>query len=91
MTDLFYNPRPAVNFLTLRTNTQKFAPGHVPREYGRGGGWGLANKLPLGEGFAPEIPAGVMESMIGDRLTGKAMATQPINRGQGVLQAVTFS
>ena len=90
MTDLFYNPRPAVNFLTLRTNAG-FAAGHVPRSYGQGGGWGLANHLPLGMGFAPEIPAGVMQEMIGDRLTGKAQATQPTNRGQGVLQGVTFS
>ena len=84
----FYNPRPATSILTQRTNFG-FQAGHIPRTLPKVSQMAMwqPNALPLGEGFAPEIPAGVMNQMIGERLTGSAEATQPANRGNSNLQS----
>tara|TARA_R110000765_G_scaffold215685_2_gene320432 strand:- start:513 stop:788 length:276 start_codon:yes stop_codon:yes gene_type:complete len=90
MSNPFYNPRPSVNFLTLRTNNG-FAAGHVPRKLPTVTSFNQPNALPLGEGFAPEIPAAVMEQMVGDRLTQYAEAARPPQVGTaGVLQDTPF-
>ena len=89
MTDKFYDPRPAVSFLTLRTN-DGFRAGHVPRTLPQPSVLNQPNSLPLGLGFAPEIPAGVMEQMVGDRLTGEAEATNPVNQGTSALQTTMW-
>tara|TARA_R110002049_G_scaffold269390_1_gene446230 strand:+ start:126 stop:401 length:276 start_codon:yes stop_codon:yes gene_type:complete len=90
MSNPFYNPQPSVNFLTLRTNNG-FAAGHIPRTLPKVTTFNQPNALPLGEGFAPEIPAAVMEQMVGDRLTSYAEAAQPPRVGtSGDLQATHF-
>tara|TARA_R110000787_G_scaffold280000_1_gene390447 strand:- start:333 stop:614 length:282 start_codon:yes stop_codon:yes gene_type:complete len=92
MTNPFYNPRPAVNFLTLRTNYGFNAAPHMHRPNDPAP-QNQPNALPLGEGFAPEIPEAVMEEMIGDRMTKAAESNNPtnaLNRGQSNLQSTEF-
>ena len=92
MTDLFYNPRPAVNFLTLRTNAG-FKGGHV---LSRGGSHvkdqHQANALPLGFGFAPEIPESIISEMVGPRVAREStnIATGQMNRGNSELQTTVW-
>ena len=66
----FYNPRPEVSFLALRTNTQFFKP--PKNAFARPSIAGVGRQphaLPLQEqpAFDPEIPAAIVEKMMGER------------------------
>ena len=66
----FYQPAAPVSFLTLRTNTHMFKPPHSAFKRPSIEGVGRqAHALPLQEqpSFDPEIPAAIIQQMMGDR------------------------
>ena len=68
--DSFYNPKPDVSFLALRTNTQMFKP--PKNAFARPAIAGVGRQphaLPLQvqPAFDPEVPAAIIEKMMGER------------------------
>ena len=66
----FYNPRPDVSFLALRTNTQMFKP---PKSaFARPSIAGIGRQphalpLQIAPTFDPEVPQAIIEEMMGKR------------------------
>ena len=90
MADLFYNPRPAVSFLTLRTNAG-FNGGRTMRNFPHASENNQPLRLPLAIGLAPEIPQSILNAMIGNRMSNAAWAgpnaTSAANRATSELQS----
>ena len=91
MANRFYNPRPAISFLTLRTNEA----GHATRTPNNLGGLNQPNALPAELGYAPEIPQEVLDSMIGDRMASGGSSNAPTTGGRmggetSFLQSTSF-
>lgn len=73
----FYNPRPEVSFLALRTNTQMFKPPKNAFTRPNIAGAGRqAHSLPLqiAPTFDPDIPQEIIEKMMGERAGQKIKA-----------------